>query len=81
MLIRQAVPDDVDGVGDISRASGRDVSGVDTLRTTSEQLIVVADLEGQLVGAATTHLHALPDEETPFNHYLGGIIVLPSYRR
>ncbi|WP_082177579.1 GNAT family N-acetyltransferase [Arthrobacter sp. RIT-PI-e] len=81
MLIRQAMPDDVDGVGDISRASGRDVWDLDTLRTTSERLVVVADLEGQLVGAAKTHFHAHPDNDAPSGHYLGGVMVLPSCRR
>jgi aminoglycoside 6'-N-acetyltransferase I len=81
MLIRQATADDVEGVRSISTACGRDAWTAEALQTTPGRFVVIAELDGQAVGAAKTHLHAHPDNEAPAGHYLGGVMVNPSHRR
>jgi aminoglycoside 6'-N-acetyltransferase I len=80
MLMRQAHSDDIEGLRSISVASGREIWGLETLQTSLQRFVVVAESEGHLVGAAKTHFHAHSDGEAPAGHYLGGVMVDPSYR-
>lgn len=81
MLIRSATPDDVESARRISVASGRDRWNPNVFVPTPDRLVLVAELEGELVGVAKTHLHREPDGDSPAGHYLGGVTVSPAYRR
>lgn len=80
MLIRQATPDDNEGVQAVSTACGRKNWGPDVFLAAPERFVVIAETKGRLVGAAKTHFHAQPDGDAPAGHYLGGVLVLPSHR-
>ncbi|HEY3575721.1 MAG TPA: GNAT family N-acetyltransferase [Arthrobacter sp.] len=43
--------------------------------------IVVAVTGGSIVGWAKTHLWNYADDQAPAGHYLGGVTVLPQWRR
>lgn len=81
MLIRQATLHDVEGVHSISVASGCEVWGVEMLQASPQRFVVVAEAQGRLVGVAKTHFHTHSDGDAPAGHYLGGVMVDPSYRR
>jgi ribosomal protein S18 acetylase RimI-like enzyme len=44
-------------------------------------LVVVAEVGGDVVGWAKTHLYPVPDGAAPAGHYLGGVTVRPDARR
>lgn len=81
VLIREATVDDIEQVGDISTASGRDSWSPSVFAATPGRLVVIAEVDGELVGIAKTHLHEQPDGHFPAGHYLGGVMVAPAHRR
>lgn len=81
VLIRPASPSDVERAQDISKASGRESWDPRVFLTRPDRLVVVAELDGELVGVAKTHFHTQPDGDCPAGHYLGGVVVTPAHRR
>jgi aminoglycoside 6'-N-acetyltransferase I len=81
VLIREAAVEDIHGVDDVCDASERDRWPLHMLHVRDDRLVVVAQTEGRLVGAGKTHFHQEPDGCAPAGHYLGGVIVSPSFRR
>ncbi|WP_168796585.1 GNAT family N-acetyltransferase [Arthrobacter echini] len=81
MLIRAAPPHDGEQVRNISTASGRDSWNPSVLVVAPGRLVVVAEVAGELVGAAKTHFHGRPDGDVPAGRYLGGVMVTPAHRR
>lgn len=81
MLIRAATMGDVEQVRDISMASGRDSWSAGVLMPAPGRLVVIAEVNGELVGAAKTHFHEQGDGAVPAGHYLGGVMVAPAHRR
>ncbi|NYJ18156.1 GNAT family N-acetyltransferase [Nesterenkonia sandarakina] len=81
MLIRSATPDDVESARRISVASGRERWEPNVFVPMPDRLVLVAELEGELVGVAKTHSHREPDSGSPAGHYLGGVMVTPTHRR
>lgn len=81
VLIREATVADVEQVGDISTASGRDSWSPRVFVATPGRLVVIAEVNGELVGAAKTHFHKQGDGDVPAGHYLGGVLVAPAHRR
>lgn len=81
VLIRPATPDDVESARHVNVASGRERWDPKVFVTTPDRLVLVAELEGELVGVAKTHFHREPDGDSPAGHYLGGVMVTPTYRR
>ncbi len=73
MLVRPATRDDGDGVRSVCATSGHDNWNASTLLATQDRLVVVAEVEGQVVGIAKTHFHKEPDGDAPAGHYRGGV--------
>ena len=81
--IRVAEPSDIEQIIAVSLGV-RGVPGGDAYGaiTDEERLFVVAEtVDGTIVGWAKTHYFDSPAESAPAGHYLGGVNVLPEYRR
>lgn len=81
MLIREATAADVQRVWELSTATGRESWSADVFTAAPDRVVLVAEVKGELVGAAKTHFHERADGDVPAGHYLGGVIVDPAHRR
>jgi len=81
MQIREATPDDLRRVDAICDGSGRARWMPEMLAPTSTRVVVVAIVQDQVVGIAKTHVHGEPEGGAPAGHYLGGVIINPTFRR
>ena len=81
-LVREATSVDLDRIAEIS-ISARGSAGPDQRGAVDDpaRLVVVAEVDSSLVGWAKTHHYALADADAPSGHYLGGVSVLPTFRR
>lgn len=81
MEIREAHPDDLAQVAGVCDASGRTRWTAEMLTPQDDRIVVVAVVDGEIVGVAKTHFHSEPDGAAPAGYYLGGIVVAPDFRR
>lgn len=81
MLIREAVLGDIKGVDEVCDSSGRSRWSPNVLEVKQDRLVVIAEVEGKVLGVAKTHFHQDSEGDLPAGHYLGGIVVAPEYRR
>jgi aminoglycoside 6'-N-acetyltransferase I len=81
MQIREATLDDLADVHAICDASDRARWSREMLAPISERIVLVAAIQVEVLGVAKTHFHAEPDGKAPAGHYLGGVVVPPSFRR
>lgn len=84
LVIRQAVVADIPRIVETNEQSGQDSVGLLPLAAAisdESRLVVVACVEGVIVGWAKTHFWAQADELAPAGHYLGGVSVKPEWRR
>ncbi|WP_372699258.1 N-acetyltransferase family protein [Arthrobacter sp. JSM 101049] len=84
VVIRDAVVEDVPAIIGLNVGAGRPSGTSDSYAAAADddgRLVVVAECGQQLVGWGKTHRWNYPDGPAPAGHYLGGVTVLPSYRR
>lgn len=84
LAIRQAGLADIPRIVETSEQSGQDSVGLLPLAAAisdESRLVVVACVEGSIVGWAKTHFWAEADGSAPAGHYLGGLRVKPEWRR
>lgn len=82
--IRQATSGDIDVIRGIDTAAGRPAADAGALAAAivdENRLVVVAAAEGTLAGWGKTHFWSFADGQAPSGHYLGGLAVLPEFRR
>lgn len=73
--------DDLEAIDVICDASGRARWVAAMIAPVSDRVVLVAVSDEEIVGVAKTHFHDESDGDAPAGHYLGGIVVAPSYRR
>ena len=80
--IRVARLDDAERMAEVSRLA-RGVDGGDQRSAigTPNRLVVVAEIDGVVVGWAKTHHYDEGSGMAPAGHYLGGVNVLPEFQR
>jgi ribosomal protein S18 acetylase RimI-like enzyme len=81
VLIRPAVPDDLEAVNAVHAACGRRAWDAATLEPRADRYVAVAAVGGTIVGVGKTHHQTDPDGEAPAGYYLGGVSVHPDHRR
>lgn len=84
VVIREAVGEDVPTIMELNVSAGRPAGTPDAYLAAADddgRLVVVAECGQQLVGWGKTHHWDYPDGPAPAGHYMGGVTVLPSYRR
>lgn len=84
LLVRPAVVADIPGILETNEQSEQDAAGLLPLaEAISDQarLVVVACVDGNIVGWAKTHYWEHTDGVAPAGHYLGGVLVKPEWRR
>lgn len=84
LIIRQAVVADIPRIVETNEQSGQDSVGLLPLAAAisdNSRLVVVACVDGVVVGWAKTHFWAQADQLAPAGHYLGGVSVKPEWRR
>jgi GNAT superfamily N-acetyltransferase len=84
VVVRHAVEDDIGGILETQARAGRTATGADALSAAicdQARLVVVASLDGDIVGWGKTHFWAYPDGPAPAGQYLGGVTVMPDLRR
>ncbi|HEY8752923.1 MAG TPA: GNAT family N-acetyltransferase [Arthrobacter sp.] len=64
-----------------SRRSQPSPAALDAAMKDPDRHVVVASVEGEIVGWAKTHFWDYDDRPAPLGHYLGGVTVLPGWRR
>jgi ribosomal protein S18 acetylase RimI-like enzyme len=82
--VRRAGLSDVAAILSVERHSGRrpvDLPVMEAAVVDPARHVVVASLDGSVIGWAKTHHWEYPDGPAPSGHYLGGISVLPAWRR
>ena len=81
--LRHAVPEDVETIAAVNDASGRasNASSLEEAVRDPMRAVMVAVVGGVVVGWAKTHHFEEADDSAPPGHYLGGLTVLPDYRR
>ncbi|MGA7203534.1 MAG: GNAT family N-acetyltransferase [Specibacter sp.] len=82
--IRAAVSGDITAMLSVQAGSGRaspTAASFEAATNDDARLVVVALLDGVLVGWGMTHYFAGGDGTAPAGHYLGGVTVAPSWRR
>lgn len=82
--VRAATRGDIAKMRDIDTAAGRTPAGADTLAAAildEIRLVVVASVDGHIVGWGKTHFWPHADGEAPGGFYLGGVTVIPELRR
>jgi len=83
LAVRTATIEDLPAVERVDAAADRSATA-DAVRAAvldPQRLVVVAEVDGAVVGWAKTHLFARPDGPAPAGHYLGGVTVHPAWRR
>jgi aminoglycoside 6'-N-acetyltransferase I len=81
MQTREATLDDLVHVHVVCDASDRTRWTSEMIAPRSDRVVLVAVMQGEVVGVAKTHLHPDPDGGAPAGHYLGGVVVAPGFRR
>jgi aminoglycoside 6'-N-acetyltransferase I len=81
MLIREAGLADINGVDKICDASGRSRWSPNLLEVKHDRQVLIAEVEGKVIGVAKTHFHDDSAGDVPGGHFLGGIVVASEYRR
>lgn len=82
--VRLATSVDIDGIRGTDIKAGRspaDVAALDAAILDENRLVVVASIDGNIVGWGKTHFWSYADGQAPGGHYLGGVTVLPEFRR
>lgn len=82
--VRPAVLPDVAAILSIERQCGRGPLGLPAMEAAvidPDRHVVVASMDGSVIGWAKTHLWDYTDGPAPSGHYLGGVTVLPAWRR
>lgn len=82
--VRLATSGDIDAIRDIDTKAGRspaDVVAFAAAILDDNRMVVVASVDGSLVGWGKTHFWSFADGQAPGGHYLGGVTVLPEFRR
>ena len=82
--VRQATSSDIEVIRDIDTKAGR--SPADEVAFAApildeNRLVVVASVDGSIAGWGKTHFWSYADGQAPGGHYLGGVTVLPAFRR
>lgn len=87
VTVRAATVDDLAAVERVQDGAGQALllDGIRAAILDSRRYVVVAvadgATDGEIAGWAKTHLHPRSDGEAPAGHYLGGVTVVPSWRR
>ncbi|WP_081744780.1 GNAT family N-acetyltransferase [Arthrobacter sp. H14] len=84
VAVRAALPEDVPAIISVDGLSGRgqgNPSALESAVTDPDRHIVVAESGGSLVGWGKTYYWDYADDPAPAGHYLGGVTVLPAWRR
>ena len=81
MQIREATLDDLRHVNSICDASDRARWTAEMIAPINDRVVLVAAIQGEIVGVAKTHFHGEPDGKAAAGHYLGGVVVTPDFRR
>ena len=82
--MRPAGPTDLEAIAAIEHASGRgplSPSAVVAAVADPDRHVVVATVDGAVIGWGKTHYWDYDDGQTPSGHYLGGVAVQPAWRR
>ncbi len=82
--VRPAGPADLEAIAAIEHASGRgplSPSAMAAAVADPDRHFVVATVDGVVIGWGKTHRWDHDDGPAPFGHYLGGVTVLPAWRR
>lgn len=82
--VRPAGLPDVVTMISIERQSGRDPLSLSAMEATvidSGKHVVVASIDGSVIGWGKTHHWDYSEGPAPSGHYLGGVTVLPAWRR
>jgi aminoglycoside 6'-N-acetyltransferase I len=81
--VRTATVADLAAVERVEQAAERSVQ-IESVRAAildPERVVLVAVVDGEVVGWAKTHLYPDADGPAPAGHYLGGVTVAPEHRR
>lgn len=81
MKLREATPADLAQAADVCNAAGRAPWTKEMLAPQTGRAVLVAVQGNRIVGIAKTHFYPEPDGTAPAGHYLGGVLVLPAFRR
>ncbi|WP_239073378.1 GNAT family N-acetyltransferase [Sediminihabitans luteus] len=84
VMVRAATTGDLDAIREVQEAAQREEVHADALAAViddPDRCLVVAVVDGALVGWAKTHRYTDPDPVAPGGHYLGGVTVHPAARR
>lgn len=82
--VRLATSGDIDAIRDIDSKAGRSPADVVALAAAildENRLVVIASVDGSIVGWGKTHFWSYAEGRAPGGHYLGGVTVLPDFRR
>lgn len=82
--VRPAGPADLEAIAAIEHASGRgplSPSAMAAAVAHPDRHVVVATVGGAVIGWGKTHYWDYNDGPAPSGHYLGGVTVLPAWRR
>jgi aminoglycoside 6'-N-acetyltransferase I len=82
--VTAARPHDIDAILEVEAKADRTSAEIGTMAAAindEKQLVVVAFLEGGIVGWGKTHFWSYADGPAPVGHYLGGVTVIPDLRR
>ncbi|WP_244517055.1 GNAT family N-acetyltransferase [Arthrobacter alpinus] len=82
--VRMATSGDIHAIRDIDTKAGRspaDIAAMATAILDENRLVVVASADGNIVGWGKTHFWSYANGQAPGGHYLGGVTVLPEFRR
>jgi ribosomal protein S18 acetylase RimI-like enzyme len=82
--VRRAVLPDVAAILTVERQCGRSPLGLPAMEAAvidPDRHVVVASMDGSVIGWAKTHHWDYKDGPAPSGHYLGGVTVLPAWRR
>lgn len=82
--VRVATSGDIDAISEIDTKAGHspaDIAAMATAILDENRLVVVASTGCNVVGWGKTHFWSYADGQAPGGHYLGGVTVLPEFRR
>jgi aminoglycoside 6'-N-acetyltransferase I len=82
--VRRAEPSDIRAIISIEDPSGRgplSPAAMETAVADPDRHVVVATIDGAVIGWGKTHYWDHDDGQAPSGHYLGGVTVLPAWRR
>ncbi|WP_460462733.1 GNAT family N-acetyltransferase [Arthrobacter pigmenti] len=84
LIVRAALLNDVESITAVEKISGRPVvdrSVFEEAIGDKNRLVVVAATQDEVIGWAKTHHFGEPGHRAPAGHYLGGVTVVPEFRR